>query len=511
MEINLTEGGVLSIIKESPHNGLTLQLLNLSPLRSSFNSAIQHRVDLSDGNHIQPALLPSKFAGHVLDKILQEGSIVLLRKYVCRNYNKDLTVLITDMDNIVSTWPRQGTPVPVPEHILRGKETKTPTFNFVTFKCLLLKQGNVNERIMRKTGCTSLSSNVVDTTLAGWRAHLKPRFIRNNHRFKQPRQVQPCLNNLAYKRFNFMNMHCTYSVTLTTASEHTPGSGTFLLNLIMRHRSQATASVFMRQDILQNIPTSISDLRQRLQANPNDALPQNLMRFGASLRGTRSFWLKSRGELSDMVEQLATPTLFFTLSAADTKWPDLHSVMPDTSPADPREAQQWRNHNIISNPHRVSAYLHQRFTVFREEVLQNYLGATDYWYRYEWQHRGSAHVHGFLWLPEAVPNVETIDWSDTSAINQVREYFDKLLSAWNPRSISCRSEYIHRPLQDDPCLLKTSEILATDPLLDLEEILNRVQRHTKCSERTCLRKKKWHGMQVQSTLGTTSTINTNSQ
>ncbi|KAH9300978.1 hypothetical protein KI387_012561, partial [Taxus chinensis] len=186
--INLTEGGVLSIIKESPHNGLTLQLLNLSPLRSSFNSAIQHRVDLSDGNHIQPALLPSKFAGHVLDKILQEGSIVLLRKYVCRNYNKDLTVLITDMDNIVSTWPRQGTPVPVPEHILRGKETKTPTFNFVTFKCLLLKQGNVNERIMRKTGCTSLSSNVVDTTLAGWRAHLKPRFIRNNRRFKQPRQ-----------------------------------------------------------------------------------------------------------------------------------------------------------------------------------------------------------------------------------------------------------------------------------------------------------------------------------
>ncbi|KAH9293166.1 hypothetical protein KI387_041630, partial [Taxus chinensis] len=123
MEINLTEGGVLSIIKESPHNGLTLQLLNLSPLRSSFNSAIQHRVDLSDGDHIQPALLPSKFAGHVLDKTLQEGSIVLLRKYVCRNYNKDLTVLITDMDNIVSTWPRQGTPVPVPEHILRGKET----------------------------------------------------------------------------------------------------------------------------------------------------------------------------------------------------------------------------------------------------------------------------------------------------------------------------------------------------------------------------------------------------
>ena len=27
------------------------------------------------------------------------------------------------------------------------------------------------------------------------------------------------------------------------------------------------------------------------------------------------------------------------------------------------------------------------------------LGATDYWMGFEWQHRGSPHVHGLAWLP----------------------------------------------------------------------------------------------------------------
>ena len=33
-----------------------------------------------------------------------------------------------------------------------------------------------------------------------------------------------------------------------------------------------------------------------------------------------------------------------------------------------------------------------------------YLGvleATDYWLQFEWQHRGSPHVHGAAWLPNA--------------------------------------------------------------------------------------------------------------
>ena len=35
------------------------------------------------------------------------------------------------------------------------------------------------------------------------------------------------------------------------------------------------------------------------------------------------------------------------------------------------------------------------------------LGASDYWLCFEWQHRGSPHIHGLAWLTNA-PNVEEI-------------------------------------------------------------------------------------------------------
>ena len=41
---------------------------------------------------------------------------------------------------------------------------------------------------------------------------------------------------------------------------------------------------------------------------------------------------------------------------------------------------------------------------------------------------------------------------------------------------------------DDPCILNTQQILSLDPLYDYEEILNTIQRDTKCTEQTYLRK-----------------------
>ena len=66
------------------------------------------------------------------------------------------------------------------------------------------------------------------------------------------------------------------------------------------------------------------------------------MHFGTTLRGTRSYWEKCRAELSDLLHQIGTPTIFFTLSAADMHWPDLHALMPRTEPSNPQEAQKWQ-------------------------------------------------------------------------------------------------------------------------------------------------------------------------
>ena len=72
----------------------------------------------------------------------------------------------------------------------------------------------------------------------------------------------------------------------------------------------------------------------------------------------------------DLLKQLGTPTIFFTLSVADLYWPDLHALMPGTSPIDPREAQKWRTQNFIDCPHVVAHYMHLRHTMFQKDIYR---------------------------------------------------------------------------------------------------------------------------------------------
>jgi len=150
----------------------------------------------------------------------------------------------------------------------------------------------------------------------------------------------------------------------------------------MRHRSQTTASVFVKKYIENNLPTTVSDLRQCLHDSPDSKLPEKIMQFGSAIRGTRSFWNRRRSELTDMITQIGSPTFFFTLSTADTKCHDLHMIMPPSVPSNSVNHFQWKIQNIIKNPHLTAQYMHCRFTIFLEEILQKGLHAVDYWCRY---------------------------------------------------------------------------------------------------------------------------------
>jgi hypothetical protein len=96
----------------------------------------------------------------------------------------------------------------------------------------------------------------------------------------------------------------------------------------MHYCIQATVVVFVNKNIHDNSPTIIQDLRQQLIDSLDNKLVEHLMFFGSTVRGTRSYWTKCRTKLTDMITQLGFPMLFFTLSATDTKWHDLHNVMP---------------------------------------------------------------------------------------------------------------------------------------------------------------------------------------
>ena len=89
------------------------------------------------------------------------------------------------------------------------------------------------------------------------------------------------------------------------------------------------------------MPITINELREHIENVPHSHLVDHLMHFGTNLRGTRSYWAKCRAELSDLLHQIGTPTIFFTLSAIDMYWLDLHALMLGIEPSNPQEAQKW--------------------------------------------------------------------------------------------------------------------------------------------------------------------------
>lgn len=168
--------------------------------------------------------------------------------------------------------------------------------------------------------------------------------------------------------------------------------------------------------------------------------------FGAELRNTPAFFAQRRNELLSMCEQLSAPHVFATISHADTHCPYLHQHIvawaqlahplppPPSHEVEPKTVtfdnypQHWlparddpflegltknerylrRSANLRRYPHVVAQYFHHKTQLFISRIAESALGAEAHWCRYEWQSRGSTHVHFFLWLRDT-PDLSFLD------------------------------------------------------------------------------------------------------
>jgi ATP-dependent DNA helicase PIF1 len=177
----------------------------------------------------------------------------------------------------------------------------------------------------------------------------------------------------------------------------------FSFNTLQRSRARSQSKIFVKQQH-DAARLTAEDIRT-MAAESDQKLASTMIRYGQHLRGTRAYWLARRHEVMDMTRDLNSPHLFFTLSAADLQWSDLHKHMPTN---DPKEQFRRRKSALNSNPHIAAAYFDKRVQLFVKHFLTPLLGVVHFWYRYEWQERGSGHVHGFLWLKDA-PTVDEIN------------------------------------------------------------------------------------------------------
>lgn len=169
----------------------------------------------------------------------------------------------------------------------------------------------------------------------------------------------------------------------------------FALNTEMRQLALHTGQVYVKKH-----PLTLDELRD-IVGREGEMFSNRVLHYAASLHYTKQYWIRQRSRLISTVDTLGLPTIFFTHSAADLQWPELaHLVCPE----DP-DSRSSRTRAIIENPATTDWFFYHRVLKFNDAFYVGVLGVTDYWMRFEWQHRGSSHVHGLAWLPNA-PDVE---------------------------------------------------------------------------------------------------------
>lgn len=250
-------------------------------------------------------------------------------------------------------------------------------------------------------------------------------------------------------------------------------------NMMLRQRAEAGARWSIR-GLSPGVATmSKEELRDMLaQEGDNHQWVNKIGRSASKISGTRPFWGAKRRELKTLVKSLGCPALFFTVSAADVQWHDLHVQFPDfvqwcnDQTGDEGQRCRMNQRNLNDNPAVTAEHLYQRFKLFYRHVLCKILPVSDCWYRYEWQARGSGHIHGFLWLNEYEPP----STSTEDAQKKISDYWGPKISAINSNKSVLR------------CVQNPSSIpfeRQENTIERLNQVLNSCQRHDQCRPSYC--------------------------
>lgn len=153
---------------------------------------------------------------------------------------------------------------------------------------------------------------------------------------------------------------------------------------------------------------------------------KDAVRFMQPLRGTPAYWEKTTRDLFAMIRQLGTPTFFCTFSAAEMRWPEVIEAIKTQQGEEVNfDELDWSTKCDIlrSNPVTTMRMFDKRVeALYRDLILSpaQPLGkVVDYFYRMEFQHRGSPHIHCLIWV-EGAPVFEEDD--DQTVCDFVSKY-----------------------------------------------------------------------------------------
>ena len=148
------------------------------------------------------------------------------------------------------------------------------------------------------------------------------------------------------------------------------------------------------------------------------------------LRNSPAYLETRKKDIFAMIRQLSLPTWFMSLSAADTRWTDLLKMLAKLNDGIDYSEKELENLSwqektklVQKDPVTCSRYFDHRVQEFLNTVLKSScepIGKLlDYFYRVEFQQRGSPHIHMLVWIENA-PTLETN--SETEIVQFVDKY-----------------------------------------------------------------------------------------
>ncbi|VDI54287.1 Hypothetical predicted protein [Mytilus galloprovincialis] len=126
------------------------------------------------------------------------------------------------------------------------------------------------------------------------------------------------------------------------------------------------------------------------------------------IRGTPPYWQSSQKDIFAMIRQLGVPTFFCSFSSADFRWSEIiNTILKQQGDTRNSENMTWdeKCKVLCSNPVTAVRMFDHRFHMFLKDVIMSEaqpIGKIiDYFYRVEFQQRGSPHTHCLFWVENA--------------------------------------------------------------------------------------------------------------
>jgi len=200
-------------------------------------------------------------------------------------------------------------------------------------------------------------------------------------------------------------------------------------------------------------------------------------RFLKDVRFSPPYWAKFKSEVYAMVEQLGSPQWFFTISCAESHWMEILGGISGHTVAEVEAmTHQEKCDIVVKYPAELARIFQHRINLVLKHLVpankQGFLGEVlNRVVRYEFQKRGSPHIHSLIWLtpppkesPDTTEEVDhaltykdvKLDWAkldceeakkffpewavEFSEVNDNQKMLPEAFGKWIDKFISCSTD-----------------------------------------------------------------------